>query len=304
MSKDLVSIIVPTYDSAKYIEEALDSCLVQEYTNLELVISDDKSNDHTVELIRNWILKHEGFFVRVDFTVQEENLGVRDNTNFLIQQARGDYIKLLEGDDVLVGGAIKKQMAFIAENTSIRFLYSEVLVFHEKVCEGQIIDFIVESFKTGSVEMQYRHLLRGHYANGSSVFFHRQTLLDLGGYIGARNCADWPTILNLTRHGVRAYFFPEPVNYYRRHDSNISGGKGLPYLRLKYEMKKVRNEQLLKEDLSLWDRFYCKKDFLKAKKLAKIKMNYMERSYAYMLNKAYKVLYKSPWGKKNYMQKP
>ena len=129
MSIGLVSIIIPTYNSSAYVVEALDSCLNQQYENLELVISDDKSTDNTVEIIQGWIETHKSSFVRVDFTIQEKNLGVRDNTNFLIKRAKGDYVRLLEGDDVLVEASIRKQVAFIKDNPEIKFTFSPILVF-------------------------------------------------------------------------------------------------------------------------------------------------------------------------------
>ena len=77
MYKPLISIIVPAYNSSRYIDEALDSCLRQDYENLELVISDDTSQDGTVERIELWLNEHQQHFIRSECFLQQTNLGVK-----------------------------------------------------------------------------------------------------------------------------------------------------------------------------------------------------------------------------------
>jgi len=90
----LISIIVPVYNSSNFLKEALGSCLRQDYRNLE-VISDDGSQDDSVKIAEKWAEENKDHFVRIEVFKQENNLGVRDNTNFLIKEADGEYIKLL-----------------------------------------------------------------------------------------------------------------------------------------------------------------------------------------------------------------
>ena len=109
----LVSIIVPTYNCENFIEQALDSCLLQGHDELELLISDDQSTDTTPQKIQVWLNKHQQQFLRAEFFPQAQNLGVTANTQFLLKNARGNYVRLLEGDDILVDNSIRRQLEFI-----------------------------------------------------------------------------------------------------------------------------------------------------------------------------------------------
>lgn len=119
-------------------------------------------------------------------------------------------------------------------------------------------------------------LLRGQKANGPSVFFHRETILKLGGYIGARNCADWPTVIKLAQNDIKIHYYPEPLVYYRRHGNNVSSFETLPWKKIAYEMRSIRNTQLLKKNLSIKLKFFCLLDLLRHKKEAEIKLTNAE----------------------------
>lgn len=285
-----ISIIVPVYNSGSFLKEALDSCLRQQYQNLELIISDDGSQDNSVEIAEKWLEENQNSFVRVKLVQQEKNLGVRDNTNFLINEADGEYIKLLEGDDILVDGAIKKLHDFVVSDPEIKFVFSDLLIFNDDPKENKIERPTSEDFKSADASKQYRMLLYGQKANGPSVFFHKKTICEFGAYIGARNCADWPTLIQLCKNGIKAHHFPEPLLYYRKHDSNISDKNKQSWKAPAFEMKKIRNEFLLKEDLTWKDKLYCYQDILMAKKEFEGKLSFKESVSAFWARKLYRLL--------------
>ena len=97
----LVSIIVITYNSSKYVLETLESAKAQTYQNIELIVSDDCSTDNTVEICHNWIEQNKERFVRTELITVEKNTGIAPNCNRGVKAAKGEWVKLIAGDDVL-----------------------------------------------------------------------------------------------------------------------------------------------------------------------------------------------------------
>jgi len=97
MNSPRVSVLIPTYNYGRYLAEAIESVLAQDFLDLELLIVDDCSTDNTREVIQPFCDRD----ARVHFTVNSTNLGMVNNWNHCLKQARGEYIKFLFGDDKL-----------------------------------------------------------------------------------------------------------------------------------------------------------------------------------------------------------
>ena len=102
----LVSIIVITYNSSKYVLETLESAKAQTYQNIELIVSDDCSIDNTVEICREWIENNKERFVRTELITAEKNTGIPANCNRGVKAAQGEWVKLIAGDDILYNNCI------------------------------------------------------------------------------------------------------------------------------------------------------------------------------------------------------
>ena len=98
----LVSIIVITYNSSKYVLETLESAKAQTYQNIELIVSDDCSIDNTVEICKEWIEKDKERFVRTELITAEKNTGIPANCNRGVKAAQGEWVKLIAGDDMII----------------------------------------------------------------------------------------------------------------------------------------------------------------------------------------------------------
>jgi predicted O-linked N-acetylglucosamine transferase (SPINDLY family) len=125
VTKPLVSICIPTYNGERFIREAIDSILSQTYPNLEIIISDDNSNDKTVEIAKSFqessncvfsILKHEQY-------------GLSQNWNFCISQANGKYIKFVFQDDLLEPTAIAEMVELAEQDNEIGLVFSPRKLF-------------------------------------------------------------------------------------------------------------------------------------------------------------------------------
>ena len=103
----LVSVICLSYNHEAYVVEALNSVINQTYPNIELLIADDFSTDHSVGKIQDWLKNHPNVF----FLANEKNLGNTKTFNQLAKKARGEFIIDLAADDILLPNCIEKQVS-------------------------------------------------------------------------------------------------------------------------------------------------------------------------------------------------
>jgi glycosyltransferase involved in cell wall biosynthesis len=103
MSDPLVSILVPAYNAARWIEETLRSAIDQTWSRKEIIIVDDGSSDDTASVVR----PHQCSFVRL---VAQENQGAARARNRALSLAQGDYIQWLDADDLLAPDKVARQM--------------------------------------------------------------------------------------------------------------------------------------------------------------------------------------------------
>jgi GT2 family glycosyltransferase len=115
-----VSVCVPTYNSAKYLRQCMESVLGQTYTDFELVISDDASVDSTYEIVRSCTDP------RVRFHRLERNRGVAFNLNHAASLAQGKYVKFLCHDDLLEPSCLKNQVAMMERDAALIMVTSGI----------------------------------------------------------------------------------------------------------------------------------------------------------------------------------
>lgn len=105
----LISIVVVTYNSQRYVTDTLDSIFDQDYEGpIELIISDDGSIDDTIEICEQWIALHGGRFAQTKLIQTPNNLGICGNYNFALKVVSGAWIKYIAGDDILRHDAINR----------------------------------------------------------------------------------------------------------------------------------------------------------------------------------------------------
>lgn len=107
---DLVSIIMPSYNTASYIKKTIQSVLDQTYRNWELIIVDDCSTDNTDEVVAS--IKDE----RIKYLKNEINSGAAVSRNRALREAQGRWIAFLDSDDLWMPEKLEKQITFMAKN--------------------------------------------------------------------------------------------------------------------------------------------------------------------------------------------
>lgn len=127
----LVSVLIPTYNSPKYFKEALDSALAQTYSNIEIIVGDDSTNDDTETMMEYYLSKYNN----IKYFHHEKPLGGNgdNNINFLLNKAEGKYINLLFHDDIIYPNKITQMMEYYIHDvndeigivTSVRDIINE-----------------------------------------------------------------------------------------------------------------------------------------------------------------------------------
>lgn len=107
---DLVSIVMPSYNTASYIKDSIESVLNQTYTNWELIIVDDCSTDNTDEVVTSI---HDG---RIRYLKNEKNSGAAVSRNRALRVAKGRWIAFLDSDDLWMPEKLEKQIRFMESN--------------------------------------------------------------------------------------------------------------------------------------------------------------------------------------------
>jgi glycosyltransferase involved in cell wall biosynthesis len=117
--KPFVSIITPTYNSEKYLEEMLKSLLKQKYKNFEVIIIDAASKDKTLNIIK----KYKKI---INYCSSKRDKGIYDGFNKGIKQAKGKYIVIINSDDILKPNALEYLKKYDDKNPKIDFLFGSV----------------------------------------------------------------------------------------------------------------------------------------------------------------------------------
>jgi alpha-1,3-rhamnosyltransferase len=218
----LVSVAIPAYNHAAYIEACLASVCAQTYPELELVLIDDGSKDDTFEVARRYLEPHCGRFRRIVLE-RQENHGVSTTSNACIAACRGEWVHLLGSDDVLYPNKIEHIQQAIAEwNCSdLALVHADVDIIDR---EGRI--HARQSGKPRSAagidRKAWRWLFMGeHYIFNPTLALKREAFLAVGGFDPELALEDMDFWLRLSVGHAFARV-PEVLAGYRKHAGNAS----------------------------------------------------------------------------------
>lgn len=210
----LVSIIVITYNSGKYVLETLESAKAQTYQNIELIISDDGSSDNTIEICQNFLEQNKGRFVNTLLITVEKNTGIPANCNRGLKASKGEWFKLIAGDDILMPNCISSFVdnAIISND---KFFTCGVIPFSSKKTLPKRV--VTSEDFDGNSSFQIKTLIRkGTILEGPTFFLHRETLNILGGFDEKYPFVeDYPLAMKFLSNGYRIHLVNEYLIKYR-----------------------------------------------------------------------------------------
>ena len=221
----LVSVVVITYNSCKYVRETLESAKMQTYRNIELIVTDDGSTDATVDICRKWLEANGDRFVRTELITVARNTGIPANCNRGYKACKGEWIKGIAGDDALLPDCIQDYVNFVFNRPEIKVCYAIMREYRELLDENCFIKAIRRNKITFplSATKQYKLLSMKCWITAPSVFFQKSLIEELGYFDESIPfCEDYPFWLKLTQRGHRFYFLDKETIKYRRSIHSIS----------------------------------------------------------------------------------
>lgn len=210
-----ISVLIPSYNSAPFLRQALASVVDQAPSPHEVLVQDGGSTDDTLDILRS-------FGERVSWVSTPDD-GQSDALNRALERSTGDAVLWLNADDELLPGAIAAASSAFASDPDLTFAYGDF----------DIIDSTGARIRTyrSSPYSWERVFARGCYIFSGSLFIRRQVLVEMGGFETSLSaCMDLDLLLRLGTTG-RSMHVGQTVGQYRMHGDTKSSTMGLAFLR-------------------------------------------------------------------------
>lgn len=210
--KPLVSVIIPNYNYANYLREAIDSVLTQTYSNIEIIVVDDGSEDDSRKVL-------EAYGDRIT-PIFQENSGVSAARNNGVKHSKGEYVAFLDADDIWLPKKIEKQV----EHFDTREEFGLIHVGVEDIdSEGNSLEERLDGL-SGRVSHEFllfeRPVVLG---GGSGLMVPRRVFDEVEGFdLELLTSADWDLFFRISRI-YEIGFVPEVLLRYRIHGANMHG---------------------------------------------------------------------------------
>ena len=220
-----VSVIIPAFNCEDYIEESICSVLNQSFSDFELIIVDDASTDHTLEILRDYQDKDP----RIKVISQKKNAGVANTRNKGFDHCRGKFIALLDADDYWQKDKLKKQIEAQAE-TNADLIYCSYEIVNEKgakICD----DFLVPA--TTSLN----ETLKQNVINCSTALF-KSEIIQKHRFSSEYYHEDLVFWIDLLKEGIKVFGLKEVLASYRR----VSGSRASD------KLKSAKNRYIVLRD--------------------------------------------------------
>jgi len=215
----LVSVIIPCYNYAAYVGQAIASVLQQDYPNYELIVVDDGSTDDSVAVIeatlREW--QPRSRVRRVEF-IRQQNAGVSAALNAGLAVAQGEFVATFDADDLMPPNKLSIQAGYLAEHPEVG-------------CVGGIAVRIDERGARLPKKDKRRSIKRYDFAaalaealvvGGGIAVYRRDAMLAVGGYDPQIKIQDFQMTLKIAHAGYRVDILPDVVTLYRKHGDSLS----------------------------------------------------------------------------------
>jgi glycosyltransferase involved in cell wall biosynthesis len=224
----LVSVVVPCYNQAHFLGEAIESVLAQSYSHLEILVVDDGSTDNTSEVAA----RYSG--VRC---IRQYNQGLSTARNSGIRESKGAYLVFLDADDRLLPSAIETNLECLEAHPECAFVSGR---YRNITVEGTPFPELPSPYCVRSDH--YIELLRGNYIEmHATVMYRRSVFGSVGGFdTSLKACEDYDICLRIARD-FPVHCHGKIVAEYRRHATNMSRDYALM---LKASLATLRSQRI------------------------------------------------------------
>lgn len=211
-----VTVVIAAYNSAHYIGQALDSVKAQTFTDYEVIVVNDGSDDR-VELER--ILTSHSL---PTIYLTQENKGVSAARNAAIRIARGRFYAQLDADDQWTPDYLEVQLGILNDNPDVALVYPNATIIGDG--SDGTLEFMKKSPSEG--EVTFESLVRQQCVVMTCVTARMNAIRDAGMFDeGLRSCEDFDLWLRIVKNGGRVVYHRRPLALYRRHAGSLSSDR-------------------------------------------------------------------------------
>jgi len=201
-----VSIVTGLYNCEKYISETIDSVLMQTHTDWEHIIIDDGSSDAGADIVREYANKDS----RIKLLINEKNLGCAETMNVGINNASGDYIAILDQDDIWYPDKLVRQIQFLEEHQEVVMVSCVCDILENgEVQKADVANLIYNNY----AEQRLFHLFFNEFKPHSGFLIRKQILDDYNIRYRRFACEDYDMILQLLLIGEVDYIHEALLSY-------------------------------------------------------------------------------------------
>lgn len=210
MTEINVSIVIPTYNNARYILDALESVFSQSYNSYEVIVINDGSTDETSAVLEPYLHKIQ--------YVYQEHAGVSSARNKGLSMASGKYIVFLDGDDLFFPDKLLKQATFLDDYSEIGLVHSGWYLIDEN---KKLITKKEPWHKAPKLDLEDWLMWQPIFLG--AIMFRRNWLEKIGGFnTSLIQAEDTEFLLRLVMEGCLATWLKQPTVYYRKHDKGLT----------------------------------------------------------------------------------
>lgn len=213
----LVSIVMPSYNSEKYIKASIESVLNQIYSKWELLIVDDCSTDKTVEIIKSFNDQ------RIRLFQNEQNSGAAVSRNRALREAKGQWIAFLDSDDLWLPTKLDEQLLFMFEH-NYYFSFTDYRIAEN----GNLTNYAISAPK----RVNFRKIKHYCYPATLTIIYDAEKigLIQISNIKKNNDYAIWLRALKK----VDGYRYPKVLSIYSKHNESISSGSKLKLIKWHY----------------------------------------------------------------------
>lgn len=212
-----VSVIMPCYNHARYLPEAVESILKQSYGDLELIITDDSSSDNSVDVIE----RYKRMDRRIISIYNKKNKGASCSRNRAIMASRGNYVSFCDADDIWENDKLEIQMDCMLNNREYAAIHSDSTIINgQGTPTGDLFSSLYQRGKmSGNL---FHELCVSNFINIQTVLLRRQCVNDVGLFEeDIKYVEDWIYWVKVARN-FRFFYIDEPLGRYRIHEGSTN----------------------------------------------------------------------------------
>ncbi|BCJ88189.1 glycosyltransferase family 2 protein [Effusibacillus dendaii] len=215
--RGLVSVVVPAYNSARYIRTCINSLVKQSYPHIEIIIVNDASSDRTANVIQNW-KKSTGARLasrgRIAVAVLPRNTGFSGAITMGMFLSEGEFIAIQDADDLSHPDRFKKQVQFLRDHPEVGLVGTNYAAFKSGSFKNQEI---ANWIRFGN-EIKETYAAGGHCICHGTIMFRGSIFDQIGGPTRRiEGAEDYEFIVRCIENGITVENLPDVLYYYRNH---------------------------------------------------------------------------------------